>query len=301
MFSKLFEAPQSIFSGIEANERTGFWMQGRVPLAVPGRFGIPAPANQVLKWFQGDSEEHYREFGNRSYGPDDVEYRFNSYGYRSREIDPSSPSLKVMYVGCSFTFGTGLPEHEVWTTVTTEHLKNRLGREVETHNFGLPGFGSDTFSMIVAQVLPILKPDLLVVLFSDQSRRTHYHTWDDRQKLLVNVKAGVDPSVRQAFLTLQSDPQDWYEWCRNFNLIDLAAKAGNVPWVWQSINPSYIPNEIGGYVRTDNRITTDFPAVASDTVMARDNVHPGAPAHREFADAVAEYVHSGGYLTTPRG
>lgn len=70
-----------------------------------------------------------------------IDYTLNSWGFRSdREYD-HVPEQCIVTLGCSFTFGTGLCEEQVWPSL----LAQRLG--VSLVNLSTPGHGLDLNSL----------------------------------------------------------------------------------------------------------------------------------------------------------
>ena len=286
------------FHGIEDNDRLGrFWLKGEIPVAATKS----APASSELLWLPADLP--HRASG--PYKDARITYKLNSHGWRSREIVPSTPNKKIMFVGCSFTIGIGLPYDEVWTSIATHHIGLFLGEPVEQHNFGYGSHGNDFFAMVVHQVLPILKPDLLVVLFTDLSRRTLFHQFGHRTALLPNEVPDDHKVVHQAFLRLQSDSNDFMEFVRQHSFIDAVARVNRTPWVWQAYGPHVLPPpaQIAKYVRTDNMIDCCFPgygAAAREATLAydfaRDGMHPGPIANKTFGLSAARFILSRDYL-----
>lgn len=265
-------------SGIGANAWQRYWLRSEIPL------GTGFPLGSTVSWCSSDQEAHYRATGNTAYGPDDITYEINSRGYRSMEVDTTSMAPKVLFLGCSLTFGVGMPLHEMWVTQVAEHLKNHFGPELETHNFGAPGVGGDVLAMTAAQMLPILRPKMLVVLFPNLARRAVHMSYNHRATLQPNVRPPKIEHIHDAYLKLQSNAQDWFEFCRNFTLIDALATSLGIPWVWHCWEP--LPRNYGLYVRTDNHIKSsvnwnNFPD------RARDNMHPGKQFNKQLA---ADYI-----------
>ena len=67
----------------------------------------------AFRWSGTDSEENYRLRGNTEYSEESITYARNEYGYRC----PSFQHVKrnqPLFIGCSITFGTGLPMEETW-------------------------------------------------------------------------------------------------------------------------------------------------------------------------------------------
>jgi hypothetical protein len=62
----------------------------------------------------------------------DTPYRLNQFGFRDEEF---THAAEMVAIGCSFTFGLGIPREAVWASVLAE----KLG--VEYHNLGIVGAG----------------------------------------------------------------------------------------------------------------------------------------------------------------
>jgi hypothetical protein len=69
-------------------------------------------ANTKLQWLPSDTEELFiknkkeklKELKAGGWLNTEIEYSFNSYGFRSEEFSTSS---SILYLGCSFTVGIG--------------------------------------------------------------------------------------------------------------------------------------------------------------------------------------------------
>jgi hypothetical protein len=90
------------------------------------------------------------------------EYNFNSEGYRSKEF---SKNNELLAAGCSFTFGSGVPEEAIWANTVANELK------VSASLLALPGVST---SFIVEDLFRYFKaygnPKLLLCLFPDSGR-----------------------------------------------------------------------------------------------------------------------------------
>jgi hypothetical protein len=290
--------PFEYFRGIEENENAGrFWLRDELPVVATKAI----PASSELLWVPADTPTK----ASGVYKDVRITYKTNAHGWRSREIDPASPNKKIMFVGCSYTMGIGLPYEDVWTSIATRHIEEALGEPVEQHNFGYGAHGNDFFAMVVHQVLPILKPDLLVVLFSDLSRRTFFPKFGHRMALLPSYVPDDAKAVHNAYLELQCDPNDFMDFARQHSLIDASAKLNGIPWIWQSKNgPQDWPPlaQTAKYVRTDNMIDCPFPsygpratAEALKRDLARDGMHAGPLSNKTFGLATAQFILSRGF------
>ena len=288
---------------IENNDRLGrFWMRGEIPVVATDII----PASSEMLWLYNDQPHHAAG----PYKDVRVVYRTNAHGFRSREIDLASPSRKIMFVGCSYTMGVGMPYDEVWTSVAMQQIEESLGEPFEQHNFGYSGHGNDFFAMVVHQVLPVLKPDLLVVLFTEFSRRTLHHRHGRLMAFLPNHVIPEFKAEHEAFIRLQSESHDFMDFVRQHSLIDATARLCGIPWAWQTWGRSALPPpaQLKKYVRTDNMIDSTFPTyghLATDDAMrndlARDGKHPGPRSHRAFGLAAARFVVDRGFGVTRPG
>ena len=282
------EAPDTV----EDNARLGrFWMRGELPVMA----WDDIPVSSEFLWLHNDRPEQVCG----PYKDASISYKTNAHGFRSREIDLASTQRKIMFVGCSFTMGVGVPYDDVWTSVATRAIAESLGEPVEQHNFGYSGHGNDFFAMIVHQVLPVLKPDLLVVLFTEFARRTHYHRFGRLKTLLPGHVRADQRFEHEAFIRLQTESNDFMDFVRQHSLIDATARLAGIPWAWQTWARRSLPEptQLERYVRTDNMIDFPFPRFgpegtddAEKNDVARDGVHPGPRANSTFGLATARFV-----------
>jgi hypothetical protein len=126
-------------------------------------------ATQELDWFPMDTEELYQHnlatqrpllekynWINRRFT-----YKFNSHGFRSDEfsLEPS-----IMFLGCSFTNGIGLPLEDMWTYQVATQLN------LKHFNLGVGGSSNDVAFRMAYAWLPQLKPKLVVLLKPSHTR-----------------------------------------------------------------------------------------------------------------------------------
>ena len=92
---------------------------------------------------------------------DSIEYKFNSHGFRCNEFN-DSPA--IMFLGCSLTFGIGMPKESCWTYL----VSNMLG--LEEFNLGNGGAANDTCFRLANYWIGKLKPEIVfyMVTFDDR-------------------------------------------------------------------------------------------------------------------------------------
>ena len=117
----------------------------------------PRPAGTMALLFPPGAEESFEtpEFAHTS--------RINSLGLRDREIAPGeSDQYRIVAIGDSFTYGWGVNLEDTWVKRLEGNL-HAQGLDVQTVNAGAPGAGPSNYADAAERVLPVLKPDLVVV------------------------------------------------------------------------------------------------------------------------------------------
>jgi len=178
--------------GREATGRLPRWLGGAllfvsisVPLAVAelALVGIapwpglhPAPrafagehANRPSRQFVVDDDTGWRMRANTTFrwqiDGQWSHYRANAQGFRSDvDFDADEPAHRVVIVGDSFAFGTGVELEETFASL----LDTRLGDGVVVRNLAMPGFGLDQMWMSVRHQALAMQPLLVVVAFIDE-------------------------------------------------------------------------------------------------------------------------------------
>lgn len=127
--------------------------------------------NGVYDWLHTDNEANFlrmmqdqahREYFQRQGWtvPGAIQYRINSLGFRGAEFVNGG----ILALGCSFTFGSGLPEQVLWPNLVAQHLNTHA------NNLSWPGSAADTVFRLAEYWIPTLKPILVCVLTPPRSR-----------------------------------------------------------------------------------------------------------------------------------
>lgn len=136
-------------------------------------FGL---SNQKQYFHSTDYEELYQK-NRKDKGPNwyyydsKIEYKFNSWGYRTKEFDELDENYLLTF-GCSYTEGIGLHHDDTWSVKLSKALK------LDLFNLGTGGTGSD-FQMLNTilffnHVLKLKKLPKLVVYQWPEKHRTSY-------------------------------------------------------------------------------------------------------------------------------
>ncbi len=129
--------------------------------------------SQILHWLPSDTEKTFNESiknpTRRSYlesqgwiDPLAITYEINHQGFRSDQFVRDVPCMVAL--GCSFTVGTGLPQHQVWPWIVGRNLNLRV------YNLAWGGISADTCFRIADYWIPHLKPQLVCMLTPPSSR-----------------------------------------------------------------------------------------------------------------------------------
>ncbi len=93
----------------------------------------------------------------------DCRVQINNLGFRGADTTlEKSHKTRIVAIGDSFTFGWGVDLEETWVKrLETELIAE--GHDVEILNLGVPGFGPGEYADTAEKLIPILKPDLVLV------------------------------------------------------------------------------------------------------------------------------------------
>jgi hypothetical protein len=116
-----------------------------------------------------DTEERFRKNSSSNWQADSFTYRYNSYGFRSREFDLKDKNI-IMTFGCSHTCGVGVPQHDNWA----EQFGRRYFSDHAIYNAGLGGAGADTVARLAINMIPIIKPKIVAVMWPSLYRFETY-------------------------------------------------------------------------------------------------------------------------------
>lgn len=217
-------------------------------------------AGQELSWFSTDSkkqfkthlQERYKELNRYGWIGKIITYKINSLGFRSEEFD-QSPS--ILALGCSYTFGVGLPIKDTWPSILAAKLN------LNFWNLGIPGGANDTAFRLGYHYIPKLKPKYVFLLATEESR---FEIINDHPDLLL--PSHIHNPKFKAF---------YHAWIKNDTNIFLN-KQKNILGLKELCNQQQIPfyHLDAMTVSTQSNVNTD----------ARDLLHWGRSGNEFAAD-----------------
>ena len=128
-------------------------------------------AGKTVHWDTSDNQERYlkniqspeayKRLKDLGFLNTQIDYHYNSYGFRTAEFDRT---FDAVCFGCSFTMGTGISSRDTWP----EQLAAMTGLTVA--NLGHAGSSNDTAFRFADHYLKFLKPKYAVWLQTDRQR-----------------------------------------------------------------------------------------------------------------------------------
>lgn len=251
-------------------------------------------------WFGIDTEDRYKKAPHPSLGPQDIIYKFNAHGFRCPEFslaETDTGALKVITIGASEVVGIGLPEDKTFAHLLCQHLEQDQGRPVLNFNLGVGGSSADSIFRILMSALPILKPDIVVMVFPFYGRREHiggngrifdYNRNDAENRLKNLILDPENHSQIQANFTLSNDYNDQINYYKNYFACAALCQQYGVMWLYSAyqmsfiqamedlINPAHLVKPGLGELKAQYK---DDPVNG----LARDMGHPGIYPHRDMA------------------
>jgi hypothetical protein len=232
-------------------------------------------ANKTLLWCGSDSKENFTSnikdthnnklldlngWINSSHARTKFTYEFNSHGFRSREINLSHPGFAVF--GCSFTFGIGLPNYELYHTYINHAIK------IPVDNFGVLGASNGLMFRLAQYWLPIIKPHFVIL----------QTTFKERLEIINQFNVSNIMSPQWEEISTQEFFRNW--WFTDANSIADSQR--------NKLAIRHLCHEL------------DIPIFVVDVEdftnpqqgRARDLEHPGPQSHQKVASTLVEQIHA---------
>lgn len=222
------------------------------------------------------------------YGPDDITYSYNEYGFRTMrfsEISHEEPNRIVLSVGCSNTEGIGLPDHHTWPYLLTERFaKKDENRNFFNLNLGMGGSSNRHIALRAIRAMRELKPNYVNVAWT-YPHRLHY-AYEDGE--LVDwwapdradaMSASDKTKIKQLYFShVQSDPYDLHNLATDIQMVSLAAELYGIPLCHSFL---YLNHDTQSWL--EKRFSDGLFGWYHWSPTARDLMHPGVDYNQWIA------------------
>lgn len=223
-------------------------------------------ASETLNWFSSDSLETYNHnVKNRltdlqATGLMDYKfnYKFNSLGFRCDEFT-NNPC--IMFLGCSNTVGTGLPQENIWPELLSKKMN------MQCANLGISGGSLDTSFRLCHGYIDRINPKIVVLLPSNGIRCEFVSNMglENLGAWVFDTHYGVEDSQYKNFYRMWSvdNNNDFFNREKNILAIESLCVKRNIKFVLAQQDALDTPGS-----------------------FARDLQHYGIEAHKSFADKI---------------
>jgi hypothetical protein len=256
---------------------------------------------EEVKWFGSDRQKEYRKNPHPVFGPEDIIYRINSYGYRCPEFElrkqVQEDAVHVVTVASSDAFGTGLPEEKTYPAIFKELLQSYLDRPAINWNLGMGGGSADYITRTLISALQILKPDIVLLTFppgmarreyiGDNGRSfhcmpTHIVGWNDRR----DWEGKAVLKAHKELLSPYNNPLNLF---KNYKVCEALCEQFGVMWLFSTFDVSVF-DPMKHLIHADNLVPPGLGILTEKYKedpgigLARDMLHPGIQPNKEHAE-----------------
>jgi hypothetical protein len=210
----------------------------------------------------------------------------NQYGFRSDNFKTNHSGKHILFLGCSYTWGTGLFIDEVWSKLVYEKIK--LTNQVDGYfNLGIPG---DSIYVSIINSFKYFKnfnnPDIIFFNIQDLERFFAY-----------------DQQTNSLFKSIVKDNEILYLIAYHYYyMLEQYCEQNNIKlfsFSWNEKNNNYFKDFKTFYSLDFNKIKEfvsqyeiKHPNVEG-SILARDNQHVGSAYHNCWAEHIySEYERS---------
>lgn len=225
----------------------------------------------------------------------DFNYRLNNFHFRSdhfQQLDTNKTN--ILYAGCSFTFGEGLPEELTWSYMLSNKISKLYGKEVQSYNLGYMGHSIDlNIKNIYSFINMFGIPDYIFICFPPISRHNIFS--NKSQEYMVGIVSDrwktEDPKLSGSEVDVQLEYNNNYQYENNIythslliRLLENFCLLNNIKLIWT--NWHLEDNFLFKNLNFNNYIETDIDYFNTKTIkninnlpywsIGQDGAHPGS-------------------------
>lgn len=200
----------------------------------------------------------------------DWKYYINEYNFRN-EWDLTSTKKKIGFFGCSFTFGEGIHNDDMFVNIVSEQLN------MTPINVGMGGAGLERVARTFASAIKVIDFDYAVLTLPAWTRQMHITPQGEIINIIPHWPHNDYEKLNEIFTKVD---EDFFvnQAITYINWINDAANAHGIKILLSSWD--YPLNELCKLMFPDNTINP-FPNI--DDKCARDKMHPGPKSQAAHA------------------
>jgi len=218
-------------------------------------------ANQTLYWLRVDTKERYEKnllekrhlLEKNNWIDKSFTYKFNSHGFRSDEF---TEKPTIMFLGCSLTFGMGIPVENTWCSLIAEELK------LIPANLGISGSSADTAFRLCHGYIDLIKPKIIVFINPPEIRTEYFNNEEWPENLGIWYNKDSEIFVKWSL----DENNNYFQMQKNILGIKAMCYERGIKFVYG--DQKLIP-------RID---------------LARDLLHPGIESNKKFAKIILKKI-----------
>lgn len=234
-------------------------------------------ANTTTHWLYEKEEYQYvhnvRQGLIPYLGPTDIEYKFNSHGFRCDEFNLDS-ELPIVFLGCSQTEGLGLPLEDMWSYNLVRILRIKTKKLIPYWNLALTGSGIDTQARFLYEFCKEKQIKYVFALMPTLERREYCFNGPDI-KLWNPYMLAKESFVNKVFA---DEHYAYHETGRSLMLLDSICRKNNAKCFmsqWTNAEPNV-------NLLQDFTSINYFKTEVKEIDLARDMVHYGPKFNLTF-------------------
>jgi hypothetical protein len=246
----------------------------------------------ILPWSSTDSLENWNKNSEKQEYSAEFVYHHNAHGYRCDEFEDimNRPTKKLLVLGCSNTYGVGVPEEHTWPQMLKRQFEHYKNEKIDVINLGVPG-GSNQLIDVYLNWCHRFKPDYIAVLFTNENRKlaidengimTNLGPWNTSDSVWSNQMPNAqDYNNRQEMSKfieahyLYVEQQLEFEMNVVVNKLKMIGGVGNIPTAHMFMSEL---QDKTLFELTENVMFADWEIVDNPikTQFGRDQSHPGS-------------------------
>lgn len=252
------------------------------------------------EYFDNDHPDQWVQYTNPT-SVVNVGYKLNSLGYRCDEFNLPS-ELPIVFMGCSHTFGLGLPLEDTWAYKTISNIRAKTNKTIPYWNLARNGSSIDLQFWNLNKHIKQLKPKFIFFLIPAIYRRilwfnNHLHDFQVRENHAS--ESNLPMEIQKATGLFVNESHAIFESHKYFMLINALCERHGTQLLFQ-YSDIYEGEESYTLFRDQcnysmfKKLDTHWVDMCNDRRLdyARDRMHRGPISNAAFADALWQEINT---------